>query len=133
MARGATVNVLMYRNTHESRFTEYGYDLTVCEDTETGYLLTELNTPEKQRPHIYKFSKHFNAGERVSIPNALDSDNTYCAVVVYDDYGTEQEAVDNSTALKSISVDGAPLATFTSGQKEYTLTTDTCPCYKGQD
>ena len=123
VARGATVNVLMYRNTHEQRFKDYGYELTVNSNTEVGYLLTELNSG-KQKPHIYKFSKHFNAGERVSIPNALDNDNTYCAVIVYDDYGVEQEAADISTTLKSISVDGANVATFTSGQKEYTLTID---------
>lgn len=111
LSRGATVNVLMYRNTHESRFTQYGYELTSCSDTETGYLLTELNDG-KQRPHIYKFSKHFNPGERVTIPNALDSDNTYCAVVVYDDYGTQQIVSANETALKTLSIDGVNLSTF---------------------
>jgi len=123
VGRGATVNVLMYRNTHEQRFKDYGYELTVNSNTEVGYLLTELNDG-KQRPHIYKFSKHFNAGERVSIPNALDSDNTYCAVIVYDDYGVEQELSANPTALKSITVDGNNLYTFVPSVKEITATLD---------
>lgn len=123
VGRGATVNVLMYRNTHEQRFKDYGYELTVNSNTEVGYLLTELNDG-KQRPHIYKFSKHFNAGERVSIPNALDSDNTYCAVIVYDDYGAEQEITSNPTALKAISVNGENLHTFIPSNTTITATID---------
>ena len=123
VGRGATVNVLMYKNNNEQRFIDYGYELETSSDANRGYLLTELNDG-KQRPHLYKFSKHFNAGERVSIPNAVDSDNTYCAVIVYDNYGVEQEYNVNPTALKAISIDGVNLHTFVPDNTNITATID---------
>ena len=75
ISRGATVNVFHYRNLNQSKFEQYGFTLTESTDAKNGFFRTDLNAG-KERPHVYKYSKHFNAGDRVTIPNSHDNDNT---------------------------------------------------------
>ena len=134
LLRGATVRVLLCVNTQSSKLTSIGFTEEVSTNA-NGFFNVMVGSAN--RAHKYMYSKHFNAGERVVIPNVGEGNNSvYSVVVDYDPFGyvpDEDEPVvpdtpvvpdepeDVSLELKSISVDGANVAGFKAETKEYTV------------
>lgn len=115
LTRGATVMVFFAdRETVAApKFAQYGYEM---ETAETSYFTNTLNNNSKM-VHKYKFYRHYKAGEKVTVPNALQGNNTYTIVLSYDPYG--YVAPINHTALTGITVDGVELDGFSEELKTY--------------
>ena len=115
LTRGATVMVFFAdRETVAApKFAQYGYEM---ETAETSYFTNTLNNNSKM-VHKYKFFRHYKAGEKVTVPNALQGNNTYTIVLSYDPYG--YVAPINHTALSGIKIDGVELDGFSEELKIY--------------
>lgn len=115
LTRGATVMVFFAdRETVAApKFAQYGYEM---ETAETSYFTNTLNNNSKM-VHKYKFYRHYKAGEKVTVPNALQGNNTYTIVLSYDPYG--YVAPINHTALSGIKIDGVELDGFSEELKIY--------------
>ena len=115
LTRGATVMVFFAdRETVAApKFAQYGYELETNPD---GYFTNTLNN-NTQMKHIHKFHRHYKAGEKVTVPNATQGNNTYTIVLSYDPYGYKPPI--NHTALTGITVDGVALEGFGEELKTY--------------
>lgn len=115
LTRGATVMVFFADKAIEAqpKFEQYGYELETNTD---GYFTNSLNAGVVMK-HIYKFHRHYKAGETVTVPNALQGNNTYTILISYDPYG--YVAPINHTALSGITVDGVALDGFKEEVKAY--------------
>ncbi len=82
--RNAKVHVLKFSTTDASKLTGMGYTETVS-DNQKDYMYTLLNGTNN-RYHKYMYTKEYEAGETVIVPNAKDGQNTYHIVVTYDNY-----------------------------------------------
>ena len=115
LTRGATIMVFFADKAIEAqpKFEQYGYELETNTD---GYFTNSLNAGVVMK-HIYKFHRHYKAGETVTVPNALQGNNTYTILISYDPYG--YVAPINHTALSGITVDGVELDGFEEEVKSY--------------
>lgn len=115
LTRGATVMVFFVdRETVAApKFAQYGYELETNPD---GYFTNTLNN-NTQMKHIHKFHRHYKAGEKVTVPNATQGNNTYTIVLSYDPYGYKPPI--NHTALSGIKIDGVELDDFSEELKIY--------------
>lgn len=115
LERGATVMVFFVDKEADAKpkFEQYGYELETNTD---GYFTTTLNNNLKMK-HIHKFFRHYKAGEKVTVPNATQGNNTYCIAISYDPFG--YVAPINHTALSGITVDGVALENFAEELKVY--------------
>lgn len=109
--------------TTRDKLEVYGYDLETNED---GYFTNTLNS-NMQTKHIYKFYKHYSAGETVTVPNAARPRNdVYTVLIDADNYASLQEDESNT----EVSVTGVTLnktsVTLTEGDTE-TLTATVAP------
>jgi len=134
LLRGATVRVLLVANGKKAKLTDLGYKEEIS-DNANGFYNVMVGTANKA--HKYMYSKHYDAGSRVSVPNVGEGGTSvYTVVVDYDPFGYvpgEDEPVvpdepnvpvdpeDESLLLKSLSVDGALVADFNAETNEYTV------------
>lgn len=134
LLRGATVRVLLVANGKKAKLTDLGYKEEIS-DNANGFYNVMVGSANKA--HKYMYSKHYDAGSRVSVPNVGEGGTSvYTVVVDYDPFGYvpgEDEPVvpdepdvpvdpeDESLLLKSLSVDGALVADFNAETNEYTV------------
>ncbi len=83
--RGATVNIFMSRDAYESKITGRGFTKSTSTDTTNGYFVTNYSNGAK-KVQKYRYSKHFEAGSKVTIPNQNQGTDVYSIVVSYDGY-----------------------------------------------
>ena len=134
LLRGATVRVLLVANGKKSKLTDLGYKEEIS-DNANGFYNVMVGSANKA--HKYMYSKHYDAGSRVSVPNVGEGGTSvYTVVVDYDPFGyvpgedepevpdepdVPVDPEDESLLLKSLSVDGALVADFNAETNEYTV------------
>lgn len=103
--RDATVYVLKSTTNFEDRLLSRGFTKSVSSDS-LGYMHTLLNGSE-HRYHKFMYSKTFEAGTKVVIPNGKDTNNIYHTVIAFGSYEELEEDVPEVT-LTGIEIASEP-------------------------
>lgn len=111
--RGLTVRVFNQNVSKPERFTDLGY---VLEKDNTDYIVGE-----GKWHYGTVYSRHFNAGETVYIPNGVSINVVPSVIIAHDPFGA------TTSSLSQITIDGDVLHGFDSNKYEYTyeLSADT--------